>query len=336
MAHDVFISYSSKDQKVVEGFSHYLEENGIRCWIAYRDIPIGSDWATYIPPAIKECRVMIYVHSENSNVSEEIDREIALCLRHNHPILPFRLAGCDYQGAKAYHLVSLNWIDAFPAPEQYFGKLLESTRALLGSGGFTPPPPPPVKKKNSKWIFTLVAGAILLGAALFFLFPENVEKGVKINGVTWATRNVGEPGKFVANPEDYGNYYSQDESQTVCPVGWRTPTREEFQLLINANNIWTSVNGNNGRLFGEGRNSIFLPATGRHVRFRDSGAGVDSYDQGRIGRYWSATPQEEYGGYYNLIIDNHEHYANSWAYVNQNPMKNGWNPTDFTVRCVRK
>lgn len=41
MKYDVFISYSSDDQKVVEGLCAYLEERKIRCFVAYRDIPRG-------------------------------------------------------------------------------------------------------------------------------------------------------------------------------------------------------------------------------------------------------------------------------------------------------
>jgi len=33
------------------------------------------------------------------------------------------------------------------------------------------------------------------------------EEGVVINGVRWATRNVGAHGQFVAKPEDFGGYY---------------------------------------------------------------------------------------------------------------------------------
>ena len=33
------------------------------------------------------------------------------------------------------------------------------------------------------------------------------EDGIMINGVKWATRNVGAHGRFVANPEDFGGYY---------------------------------------------------------------------------------------------------------------------------------
>ena len=35
MRYDVFISYSSLDQKVVEGLCAYLERHRIRCFVAY-------------------------------------------------------------------------------------------------------------------------------------------------------------------------------------------------------------------------------------------------------------------------------------------------------------
>ena len=131
MGHDVFISYSAKDQKIVEGLSAYLEQNGIRCWIAYRDIPAGKNWADYIPPAIKTCKLMVYVHSSIAAVSYEIDKEIALCLKYQHPIIPFRIQNVDYSNSKAFHLTTINHIDAFPKPEKYFGVLLTKIQNLF-------------------------------------------------------------------------------------------------------------------------------------------------------------------------------------------------------------
>jgi len=37
--------------------------------------------------------------------------------------------------------------------------------------------------------------------------PSTIDKGVVINGVRWATRNLDVGGKFVANPTDYGALY---------------------------------------------------------------------------------------------------------------------------------
>lgn len=38
MAHDIFISYSSRDKPITEGVCANLESADIRCWIAPRDI----------------------------------------------------------------------------------------------------------------------------------------------------------------------------------------------------------------------------------------------------------------------------------------------------------
>jgi hypothetical protein len=36
MAHDVFISYSTKDKPIADAVCGTLERNGVRCWIAPR------------------------------------------------------------------------------------------------------------------------------------------------------------------------------------------------------------------------------------------------------------------------------------------------------------
>ena len=131
MAHDVFISYSTKDQKIVEGVSHFLEQNGIRCFVAYRDIPSGVVWAGAITEAIESCKMMIVVFSEHFNQSEQVDREIEMCSEEKKPILTFKIQNAAFNKVKKYYLKNINWIDAFPNPEECFGKLLESAKKLL-------------------------------------------------------------------------------------------------------------------------------------------------------------------------------------------------------------
>ena len=108
---------------------------------------------------------------------------------------------------------------------------------------------------------------------------------VEINGVKWAKRNVGSEGKFVAKPENLGNYYNLLEAQKVCPLGWRTPTQQEFENLNRAGSKWIIENGISGRQFGSGNNIIFLPAAGS----RDEGKNLITLSVGKMGDYWSAT-----------------------------------------------
>lgn len=131
MKYDVFISYSSLDKKVAEGVCAYLEQHCIRCFIAYRDIPIGVGWASAIVDALDESRMMVVVFSGNFNRSEQVDREIELASEDKKPILTFRISNEAFKGAKKYYLKNLNWIDAFPHPEQCFDSLCENVRKLL-------------------------------------------------------------------------------------------------------------------------------------------------------------------------------------------------------------
>ena len=138
MRYDVFISYSSIDQKIAEGVCAYLEQQGIRCFVAYRDIPRGVVWATAIVEALENSRMMVVLFSKNFNDSSQVEREIELASNMEMPILTFRLSDVAFRGAKKYYLQNLNWIDAFPNPERSFGALYGNVVSLLGiavSGG---------------------------------------------------------------------------------------------------------------------------------------------------------------------------------------------------------
>ena len=132
MKYDVFISYSSHDQKIVEGLCAYLEQHKIRCFVAYRDIPRGVVWARAIVDALDESRMMLVVFSEHFNNSDQVDREIELASEDKKPILTFRISDETFKGAKKYYLKNLNWIDAFPNPEKVFGCVAENVASLLG------------------------------------------------------------------------------------------------------------------------------------------------------------------------------------------------------------
>lgn len=54
-----------------------------------------------------------------------------MCIEERKPILTFRIEDTAFTGAKKYYLKNINWIDAFPNPEKYFGELLKSAQCLL-------------------------------------------------------------------------------------------------------------------------------------------------------------------------------------------------------------
>ena len=110
---------------------------------------------------------------------------------------------------------------------------------------------------------------------------QQAEEGVVINGVRWATRNVGAFGTFASHPQSAGGFFTFDEARNACPPGWRLPTARELGSLGDGRR--TNRYGVNGRIFGIEPNTIFLPAAGRwHGKTRHQWGG-------RSGWYWSGT-----------------------------------------------
>jgi len=176
---------------------------------------------------------------------------------------------------------------------------------------------------------------------------KDPHEGVIINGVKWATCNVAASGTFAQNPEDAGMFYqwnvaigwsATDPTEhipvknwnaiystateweitcNVCPAGWRVPTRVELESLFSSIHNETSLNGVNGREFGKGNNTIFLPAVG--FRFDCNGALLA---RGICGSYWSSTA---YDANYAYVMDFHSAEKGTY-YTNKS--------YGCSVRCV--
>ncbi len=132
MAHDVFISYASEDKTTADAVCAKLEERGIRCWIAPRDVLPGMDWGEAIVTAIDESRLMVLVFSANSNGSEHVKSEVEMIVSQGKPVLPFRVEEVEPSGSLALHLSRRHWLDALTPPlEKHLVKLAETTRLLL-------------------------------------------------------------------------------------------------------------------------------------------------------------------------------------------------------------
>ena len=61
----IFISHSSEDKQIADAICHRLEENGLRCWIAPRDVDC-IDWATAIMNGIHKSDVFVVIVSHNA------------------------------------------------------------------------------------------------------------------------------------------------------------------------------------------------------------------------------------------------------------------------------
>jgi len=138
MAHDVFISHSSANKKAADAICHALENNGIKCWIAPRDVTPGAEYAEEIMYGIENCKVLLLVFSKEANDSKPVGKEVENALRYEKTVVPFRIEQVTMRKSFEYYLTNLHWLDAYPDDKEFFG-LVKAIRHILG---ITPPEPP--------------------------------------------------------------------------------------------------------------------------------------------------------------------------------------------------
>ncbi len=150
--YDVFVSHTSapQDKVVADAIVSRLEQAGIRCWVAPRDVIPGTVYAEAIIEAIAACRLMVVVLSGEANHSRHVQREVERAIANNVIIIPFRTELVEPSGAMAYFLASEHWLDAMTPPlETHISRLVEVASVLLqreaprDSAPAAPPPPAP-------------------------------------------------------------------------------------------------------------------------------------------------------------------------------------------------
>ena len=91
MSYDVFISYSHENKSTADAVCAKLEQDGVRCWYAPRDVRPGEHWAEAIVKAIESVKVMVVIFTDEANVSKQVFNEISNAVSAGVIIVPFRL-----------------------------------------------------------------------------------------------------------------------------------------------------------------------------------------------------------------------------------------------------
>lgn len=132
MEHDVFISYSSKNKAAADAICHVLENNGIKCWMAPRDIPAGTEYGDLIDSAIKAAKVMVVVFSETAAKSSWVKGEMNIAFEEQKVIIPYRIDPTPFSGQNRVILNQKHWIDAYPDYQTKFTDLVDAVCNALG------------------------------------------------------------------------------------------------------------------------------------------------------------------------------------------------------------
>jgi hypothetical protein len=267
MAHDVFISHSSKDKAYADEVCARLEAEGIRCWIAPRDILPGMAWGSSIVEAIEAARLMVLVFSANANSSPQIEREVERALNKQVTIVPLRIEPITPGKSLEYFLGTPQWLDAVAPPfEQHLEYIAQTIKVLLHRGepgqpaeiphprdpvpppvAVVPPPvgevvPPPVAAPPPPVVVPhpparKLAGPILAGAAAIGVVVVLIVLG------WWLIQGGPVPRKLIG-VWTTTNFVGPDKVQFVLRVGesatyrYETTYRESGKVHISGGEVY--------------------------------------------------------------------------------------------------
>ena len=132
---EVFISYSQQDKNVAAAACAVLEQEGIACWIAPRDIAAGEEWGDAIIRGIDSCLFVVFIFSRSSNESPWVKRELERAVSRGMPIVPFRIENVQPVGGMELFASASHWLDAFTPPlELHLRKLANTVGLWLEEG----------------------------------------------------------------------------------------------------------------------------------------------------------------------------------------------------------
>jgi TolB-like protein len=171
LGHDVFVSYASQDAAVANAVVENLEQHGIKCWIAPRDVTPGSQYADEIVGAINDAEVFVLVLSEHAVSSPHVGRELERAASKRRRIIVLRTDAAPLTRSFEYFLSESQWIDvaALGVPAA-LAKLAQAVRQRLEPSSWVSPglgtdvrdPAERKRKPSYLTIKRLIAAAVFL------------------------------------------------------------------------------------------------------------------------------------------------------------------------------
>ena len=156
MTYDLFISHSSEDAETALALVADFENRNITCWVAPRDIPMGSSYHEEIVHAIENSRAVLLLFSSSADKSAHVLREVELAEQGRKPILPLRIDVSDPAGGLKYMLANKQWVER----KALGNRLVETIEQLLAGARpirtgvdearARPAPAPPKKRAPSR------------------------------------------------------------------------------------------------------------------------------------------------------------------------------------------
>jgi TolB-like protein/Flp pilus assembly protein TadD len=108
---EVFISYASQDATLAEAIVEALERQGLKCWIAPRDVTAGAPYAGQIIHAIDAAKASVLILSRDAAASPHVLREVERTTSKRHSIVALRIDQAPLPADFEYFLNASHWLD---------------------------------------------------------------------------------------------------------------------------------------------------------------------------------------------------------------------------------
>lgn len=106
----VFISYSRKDKAFVQRLNNALDAAGVRTWVDWQGIELGSDWMKTITEAIQGNDAFLFVISPDSLKSKVCTDELELGLKFNKRFIPVLFREPAKTSKMHEKVAATNWV----------------------------------------------------------------------------------------------------------------------------------------------------------------------------------------------------------------------------------
>jgi TolB-like protein/Flp pilus assembly protein TadD len=170
-APEVFVSYASPDSAVADEIVATLERQGVKCWIAPRDVTPGAHYADSIMSGINGAKALVLVLSDAALLSAHVGKEVERASSKGRPIIAVRTGTAPLPPAYEYFLSESQWIEVGTGGVSAVArKLVEAVRFHLdpaGAGESRVPsqlsfPRHAAARPRKRWAWAAVAAAALL------------------------------------------------------------------------------------------------------------------------------------------------------------------------------
>ena len=131
---EVFISYKAEEYNEAMTVKQVLEANGISCWMAPESISGGSNYASEIPRAIRECTVFVLILSEQAQQSRWVPKELDRAINCGKTVLPFMLENCPLKDDFNFYLTNVQRYEAYANKSRALEQMVKEIKALIDAG----------------------------------------------------------------------------------------------------------------------------------------------------------------------------------------------------------